>query len=287
MIMMKLNYDITEKIGNSIINHGKYNNRIYLMKLKENEDENIIPILDNMAKENRYTKIFAKVPYSLKERFINAGYNIEATIEGVSKENGGTVFMGKYFSKERASINNEKEIKNIIEVAFTKNSLNKQGEIAKEYEFHICSKQDSEEIAKVYKEVFETYPFPIHQATYIEKTMEENLVYFSIKHKGKIVALSSTEMDYSSKSVEMTDFATLPQYRGNGFSLFLLDKMEEKMIQQNFYMAYTIARAISYGMNITFSKSGYKYGGTLINNTNISGDLESMNVWYKPLTKRA
>ncbi|MEZ4485255.1 MAG: hypothetical protein R2864_11955 [Syntrophotaleaceae bacterium] len=34
-------------------------------------------------------------------------------------------------------------------------------------------------------------------------------------------------------------------------------------------------------MNITFAKHGYSYGGTLTNNTQISGDLESMVVWYK------
>jgi len=34
-------------------------------------------------------------------------------------------------------------------------------------------------------------------------------------------------------------------------------------------------------MNITFSRMGYRYSGTLLNNTNISGRLESMNVWYK------
>jgi hypothetical protein len=36
-------------------------------------------------------------------------------------------------------------------------------------------------------------------------------------------------------------------------------------------------------MNATFAKAGYSFGGTLINNTNISGDIESMNVWYKNL----
>ena len=47
--------------------------------------------------------------------------------------------------------------------------------------------------------------------------------------------------------------------------------------------AYTIARAKSAGMNITFSKAGYKFGGRLKNNTNIFGNIESMNVWYKHL----
>ena len=37
-------------------------------------------------------------------------------------------------------------------------------------------------------------------------------------------------------------------------------------------------------MNITFARQGYAFSGTLYNNTNISGNLESMNVWHKPLT---
>ena len=36
-------------------------------------------------------------------------------------------------------------------------------------------------------------------------------------------------------------------------------------------------------MNITFAKHGYSFAGTLTNNTQISGQLESMNVWYKAL----
>ena len=44
---------------------------------------------------------------------------------------------------------------------------------------------------------------------------------------------------------------------------------------------YTIARALSAGMNITFAKAGYRYAGTLVNNTDISGTIESMNVWWR------
>jgi len=48
---------------------------------------------------------------------------------------------------------------------------------------------------------------------------------------------------------------------------------------------YTIARLNSIPMNVTFLKRGYKYGGTLINNTNISGKIESMNVLYNYLSE--
>ena len=56
-----------------------------------------------------------------------------------------------------------------------------------------------------------------------------------------------------------------------------------EMIQQGLKTAYSIARSLSPAMNITFVKNGYKYGGTLGNNTNIAGRIESMNIWYKHL----
>jgi putative beta-lysine N-acetyltransferase len=90
-------------------------------------------------------------------------------------------------------------------------------------------------------------------------------------------------MDVGNSNVEMTDFATLPDHRGRGYSYYLLKKMEEKMHEMGIITAYTIARARSYGMNTVFSRSSYSYAGTLVNNTNISGSIESMNIWYKRL----
>ena len=59
--------------------------------------------------------------------------------------------------------------------------------------------------------------------------------------------------------------------------------MEENMKTAGFVTLYTIARAASIGINATFAKCGYTFAGTLINNTQISGRIESMNVWYKNL----
>ena len=56
--------------------------------------------------------------------------------------------------------------------------------------------------------------------------------------------------------------------------------METTMNDHGIHTQYTIARALSAGMNITFAKAGYRYAGTLVNNTDISGTIESMNVWY-------
>ncbi|MCK5703257.1 MAG: hypothetical protein KAI29_18980, partial [Cyclobacteriaceae bacterium] len=125
-------------------------------------------------------------------------------------------------------------------------------------------------------------PFPIFNPDYLVSTMKEDVVYFGIFNgEDDLIAASSSEMDISSSNVEMTDFATLPTNRGTGLALILLNRMEEEMHQKNIKTFYTIARAYSYGMNITFAKNGYTFSGTLSNNTNISGNIESMNVSYK------
>jgi putative beta-lysine N-acetyltransferase len=79
----------------------------------------------------------------------------------------------------------------------------------------------------------------------------------------------------------MTDFATLPEFRGHGLALHLLQLMEEVVQSRGIRSLYTIARSYSFGMNITFARNGYSFGGTLTNNTDIFGELESMNVWHK------
>jgi putative beta-lysine N-acetyltransferase len=81
----------------------------------------------------------------------------------------------------------------------------------------------------------------------------------------------------------MTDFATLSGHRRQGLAGCLLKAMDAEMIQQGLKTAYSIARSLSAAMNITFAKNGYRYGGTLGNNTNIAGRIESMNIWYKHL----
>ena len=81
----------------------------------------------------------------------------------------------------------------------------------------------------------------------------------------------------------MTDFAVPPTHRGKKLAYFLLGEMEKAMRDRGFKTLYTIARLQSPGMNKTFLNHGYHFSGLLVNNTNISGNIESMNVYYKNL----
>jgi putative beta-lysine N-acetyltransferase len=113
--------------------------------------------------------------------------------------------------------------------------------------------------------------------------MREGVRYFCIRLQGDIVAMAAAEVDAEAENVEMTDFATRPEWRGRGLAGALLRHMDGNMRADGIRTAYTIARATSRGMNAVFEHNGYRYAGFLKNNTQIGGTIESMTVWYKRL----
>jgi beta-lysine N6-acetyltransferase len=278
--------DQFETIGNSLIYHGKHSNRIYLMKFDIADTKKLFIRFNELVKKNDYSKIFIKIPSNYSEPFLNSGYEQEAAIPHFY-DNSDCVFMSNYLKKERKIIPEQKKIKisNILKLAKDKSKKETAIKIPSNFLLKIIDQKSVTKLAGLYQDVFKSYPFPIFDPSYLLDTMKQNILYFGCYANNELIAASSCEMYPDSKSVEMTDFAVLPNFRGKKIAEHLLSQMEIKMKNQNFVTAYTIARSISHGMNITFSRSGYQYAGTLINNTNIAGNIESMNVWYKHLLK--
>jgi beta-lysine N6-acetyltransferase len=272
--------DILEKTGNSQIQHGPDNNRIYLMKLDPSDLPGIVEQLDTLAAEKGYTKIFAKVPAPHAAAFTAGGYRREGRIPQFYNGETDAAFLGKFIDPAREITPQRDEIEQIIALAQSRHG--RPGDALPDgYTLRPAAEADAEELAAVYREVFASYPFPIHDPDYLIETMRSHVCYFVAEKDGKIAAASSGEMDKENRNAEMTDFATLPDHLGNGLAVHLLKFMEPEMQTRGIKTLYTIARAISPGMNITFAKCGYIFGGTLINNTQISGSIESMNLWYK------
>ncbi|MGA7826209.1 MAG: putative beta-lysine N-acetyltransferase [Geobacteraceae bacterium] len=276
-------HDSMETIGRSLMHHGTYNNRAYLMKLHEEDSGEIIESLDTLAFSRGYSKIFAKVPFWAKDRFLAGGYAEEARIPGFYPEGEDLSFMGKFFTTVRAQEQEPQLVKDVLAKAEAASKVSVLPPLPAGFTSRVAGEEDVEEMAKVYCEVFASYPFPIHDPDFLRSAMKDSTLFFGVWNGTKIAALSSAEMDTGSASAEMTDFATPPAFRGNGFALHLLREMEGAIKLLGIRALFTIARAYSFGMNMTFARDGYHYGGTLTNNTNISGRLESMNVWYKML----
>lgn len=356
--------DKIEIIGtNTVIQHGELNKRVYLIKLDERDVNNITSLLNVLARERSYSKIFCKVPAWAAPVFNADGFIMEAFIPRFYAGSQGVCFMSKFLNSDRLlGIENdalkdfskmlgafraeeadapgekvqEKESPEdntgqsprasiasrvaraaravtttrpgtVSEGASTESennpSTHSRESVVKEFDggqedqpaWHeadaatikegpgvdILGEEEADEISEIYKRVFKSYPFPIHDPNYIRKTMREHIRYFGIRANGNLIALSSAEMDVNAANAEMTDFATLPEARGKRTAYYLLRAMEAEMRQTGLKTLYTIARLNSLPMNKTFLKHGYIYSGTLINNTNIDGSIESMNVLYK------
>ncbi|MEL4105797.1 putative beta-lysine N-acetyltransferase [Oscillospiraceae bacterium WX1] len=275
--------DTTIILGSSTLQHGPLNNRVYLMKLSEADYPQIIGQMDDFAARHHYTKIFAKIPQWAAEEFEKKGYTTEARIPLFFQGREDARFMARYLDPSRKIQTNGEEIAQILEAAGKTKMRLKTPALDSGFRFGLLAENDADDLAALYRRVFPSYPFPIFDPAYLKKTMRENVVYFGIRADGALVAAASCEMDLENNNVEMTDFATLEAYRSKGLAGYLLCEMESEMKKRGVRTAYTIARALSYGMNMTFAKSGYLFAGTLINNTHISGGVESMNVWFKAL----
>lgn len=278
---------ITDRVttfGRSRIQHGKHSDRVYLMHLAPQDLGGIIPYLDELAGREGYSKIFAKIPAAAEAAFFQNGYRAEAAIPGFYRGEMSALFMGKYFSHERR----EEQHPGLVEAALTAARARARSKVRPALESHLTCRRlgpaDTEEMAGLYRQVFASYPFPIHDEDYLCQTMRENVVYFGVWDGEILLALASAEIDAYGANAEMTDFATRPDCQGRGFANYLLARAEEISIQLGIKTAYTIARSYSPGMNVTFARNGYTFSGTLTHNTQISGTLESMNVWHKALT---
>jgi len=268
----------------SVIQHGPYNNRIYLLKVGGSANGNLPFDLIQMAKRCGYSKVFVKVPSGYSESFSLAGYVEEASIPLLYNGSDTGIFMGYYLNEWRASEADAATLDEILHFAVSKTEEPITPLDANRFSIHRCEERDVEKMAAIYRTVFPTYPFPIHDPSYLLDTMRSHVEYFGVETGGNLVALSSAEIDELAHNVEMTDFATLLHWQRNNLSAQLLRWMEKEMKQKGIKTCYTIARAMSPEINITFSRLGYAYGGRLKNNTNISAHIESMNVWYKTIS---
>lgn len=282
-------YDTIVKLGNSKIQHGSENNRIYLMHLAKEDMPEILTELDFMACTCGYTKIFAKVPKTFSTYFLENGYVAEAKVSGFYKNTEDCVFMSKFLNSKRSVQVDSVQNKKVLEVASSKKPNSSEElqlndfTLSDGFTFREAKLSDAHNMSEIYSQVFDSYPFPVFNPEYIKETMLDNVVYFGIWRGDQLIALSSCEMCLDEKNVEMTDFAILPEYRGYNFSHFLLVQMEKEMKKRTMNTAYTIARSNSFGMNSTFAKCGYIYGGMLVKNTQIGGKIEDMNVWFKSI----
>lgn len=280
----EMSMDKSEKIGQSIIQHGKGSNRIYLMDFSPADFPDIIHEMDVLAEDNGYGKSFVKIPAHYSPLFLQAGYETEAVVPKFYSGREDALFMAKYFDPLRRRLTSN-ELKRFQKLLLSKGNTDIHP-LDASYQLKLLTKDDAHQMAELFSQVFESYPFPVFDPSFLRHEMTANTVYFGVFHNSELVAISSAECNPKYKNAEMTDFAVLTSQRGKKIASHLLRAMEHFLIKKGYLTFYTIARLNSPSMNKTFMNLNYSYAGTLVNNTQIAGQIESMNVWYKNQLRR-
>lgn len=276
--------DLIENIHGSTVQHGPHNDRIYVQHLATDQIGALLSELEQMATTKKYGKIFAKIPSPTRQQFRAAGYIQEANIPHFYSGKTDCCFVAKFFHDRHKTEEDFTNLQKIIQDE--KAHLPEITRSIPQLPIELCTTVDAEELAFFYRDLFASYPFPVFDAVYLKKVMSENVHYYCIREDNKVVATAATESNSAEKYAEMTDFATVPDWRAKGLATYLLNHMDKEVYRSGITTTFTIARATSYGMNRVFKNCGYTYSGLLINNTQIGGRIESMAVWYKQLTSQ-
>ncbi|WP_321393604.1 putative beta-lysine N-acetyltransferase [uncultured Desulfuromusa sp.] len=275
--------DAIETVGKSVLQYGPENDRVYLMKLAEEDLPDIITSVGRLATLHNYSKAFVKVPESAQQLFVEHGYRVEAEVPGLFNRQEDGFFMARYFHADRLIDNDADKVKAVLDTAHVKAEQRRPVDLPANSICRLANPCHCREMAELYQQTFASYPFPIHDPEYLASTMAENVLYAGVWKGNQLLALASAEIDHQNSHAELTDFATDPDWRGHGLANALLQHLETELQLSAIKTCYTIARATSFGMNICFAQNGYQFAGTLVKNTQIAGKLESMNVWHNSL----
>lgn len=277
-----MSHDSILTIGNSDIQVGTFNDRIYLMSLSEEDVPEIVEDLIGMAANDDLSKIFAKIPESHEAPFLASGFEKEAVVPDMFAEDDG-VFLSFYRYPWRRKQENKSDLDSVLSVAESKKGKGNVSTLPTTLDMRRLGPGDADALAHLYGQTFKTYPFPINDPEFISQEMVDGVRFMGVFEEDTLVGAASAEISADGHSAEMTDFAVNPDYRSMGIAGALLRALEDECAELEIRCCFTIARACSHGINSLFSKGDYSYSGRLVNNTNISGSLESMNVWYKIL----
>ncbi len=246
--------------------------------------KSITDFIDDMCLENKNAKAIVKTRFEDVPFFLQEGFILEAVFKRYFNGNDA-IAMTKYYEPTRR--NSDKWVKEdeILKKVLALDKPTPRFSIPKKLTLRQATESDADQLATLYSKVFEIYPTPLNNPDYIKEVMQQDTVFFVVlDEKEQLISAASAEMNFTYHNAELTDCATLPEFRKLGLMKLLLKRLEEELLNRGIYCSYSIARALSFGMNAAFHQLGYTYTGRLANNCYIFDKLEDMNVWVKDLS---
>ncbi|MVX66078.1 putative beta-lysine N-acetyltransferase [Clostridium chromiireducens] len=234
----------------------------------------------HFASKQHLSKIICNCSIESFETFINAGFNLEGKIDGYFK--GNDAFCMSYFiSCTRKVCSNFPKKDSLVKECLSMKNTYIHRNNSMEYLIRNATKNDIKEMVDLLSTVFLTYPSPIYDEEYLTQTMNEKVLYKVAVHDGKIVSIASADMDEKNLNAEITNCATYPTFRCKGILSNIIHSLEYDLKIKGFLTLYSLSRSINPSINFALSKHNYNFAGRLVNNCNICGAFEDMNLWVK------
>ncbi len=260
-----------------------YSRRLKVLDYEATDHRALAARLEWLAEANGFDKVFIKANKDDWQRFLGFGYMLEGILRYYFHGEDAYV-ISKFRSVARITSPHLIEESNLIETLMKGSREYTPSSLPAGYTMGLARPEDIPGLVALYRRVFKTYPSPLTHPDYILQTMERNVVYRAVKNeKGQVVSAASAEIDTKHSNAEMTDCATKPSERGKGLMYHILLNLEDDLRERGIMTGYTLARAQSGGMNRVFHRLGYEFSGRLVNNCDIYGEYEDMNIWVKRL----
>lgn len=260
-----------------------YNRRLKVIDYLATNYRGMCDRLIWLANANEYDKIFIKAKRNDWQQFLCLGFVLEGILKYYYRGEDAYV-MSRFSSLERALSNRVIAETDLIEELMRNPPEGPPRELTDGLQVIKCEEEHIPSLVELYRGVFKTYPSPLTHPDYIKQTMRRNILYRAVVDaSGEIVSAASADVDSKHSNAELTDCATKPENRGSGLMLHLVIALENDLAERGIKTSYSLARARSQGMNRVFYRAGYEYSGRLINNCDIYGQFEDMNIWAKLL----
>ncbi|MGR6837487.1 putative beta-lysine N-acetyltransferase [Syntrophomonas erecta] len=271
--------DFYKDIDGTLLFLDVINSRVKILNHQYLKSSHLI-YAKQLAIANNMGKIISFAPQECYDLFQEAGFKVEGRIEGFFK--GTLALCYSYFiDSHRMFSSNGDDEKSFIQCS--QDHFPGQDLLAKfPYLLRDASYKDIPQMIKLFKSVFATYPSPVFNGNYIFDNIQKNKVRYKVAlHDGKVIGIASAEMDHDNLNAEITDCVTLPLYRGQGILTAIIQELEEYLQDHGFICLYSLARTKHPAVNKAFYRQGYTFSGRMVNNCDICGSLEDMNIWVK------
>lgn len=227
-------------------------------------------------------RIVALVDDEVARGLRTVGFREEAEMPGFYKGERPCIVMGAFPDPERRDLvspNLVEKVERLVEAQAP------QPPARPDVVTELATPENADEIAALLTATFPQYPTPSGDPDYVTGSIEDGTPFRLVRQEGEVVACASADLVPRAETAELTDCATRPDYRGNGFMQAILLDLMDDLRSMDYSTAFTLARARIPGINLAFCRLGFELCGTMAQSCRIGEGIEDMNVWSRALAQ--